>query len=140
MATLVDLALHRHLSYRSGRLPEATLGTELPPLHESFLYTLANDHPFYSETIDVHDRDGLRPSSSRDRQRDYQIKIYLSTATLIIVPRLLLKQWQGEIEKHFRKGALKYITVGNDLPSRDEVLKSDVSSCDDSAGLRLTIR
>lgn len=124
VAPLTDLALHRHVSSRSERLP---ISSALPPLRDSFLHTLAASHPHYYETVGSRDCGGLRALSDRDRHRDDTIKVYLSTATLIIVPRLLLKQWEGEIKKHFVEGALIYIVVERDLPSRDQVMKSDVS-------------
>ncbi len=55
-------------------------------------------------------------------------KIFVSKATLIVVPVMLLKQWEGEIMKHTEDGALQVLTVRSrkDVPSVE-----DIASCYD---------
>ncbi|KAJ9121638.1 hypothetical protein QFC22_002258 [Naganishia vaughanmartiniae] len=121
--TLADFALHRHLSSRSTNVPASQ------PLPVESRNAFDNNLPFYYK---YPGRDeSCRRSTTRpmDGERtSLGKKIYLSCASLVIVPRLLRKQWEGEIDKHFTEGSLKCISVHQELPSRDEVLASDVGS------------
>lgn len=63
--------------------------------------------PFYH----VNERE---PSTASGRRRSTPIKgprrIYLTTATLVIVPRSLVVQWQTEIQKHCVDGLRLYVS------------------------------
>ncbi|ORY06239.1 SNF2 family N-terminal domain-domain-containing protein [Clohesyomyces aquaticus] len=50
-------------------------------------------------------------------------KFILCSATLIVVPRNLLHQWQNEIRKHIRKGGLKTLIMDSDT-KRDKAVKT----------------
>lgn len=53
-------------------------------------------------------------------------KVYLSPASVVIVPNNLLEQWEQEIQKHTE--GLKVLVLGkrNELPSHDELLACDI--------------
>lgn len=126
---LANLAMNRHLETRSARISHDGYMDAHPLLRPNFLENFANDAPFYLEYTGNAERGCARTSVKGETRDQETIKIYLSTASLVIVPRLLLKQWEAEIKKHFKQDALKYIVVGENLPSRDEVMRSDVSKC-----------
>lgn len=127
--SLIDISLHRHVSRRSCRLPQGGSSSSVAPprLRDTFLDTISSDYPFYDEIIDDPMRLGLRTSSAHDHSHHHTIRIYLSTASLIIVPRLLLKQWEGQVHEHCGRGALRCITVGKELLTLEEVMQADVS-------------
>ncbi|KAF9132843.1 hypothetical protein BGX30_012507, partial [Mortierella sp. GBA39] len=55
-----------------------------------------------------------RQSRSRQtRTSELPVEIYLSSATLVIVPPNLVDQWCNEINKHTEDGALKVFTITN---------------------------
>ncbi|KAJ9107887.1 hypothetical protein QFC19_002630 [Naganishia cerealis] len=120
--TLSSLALHRHISCRSTHIDEAL------PLPERAREALKTDLPFYYQypEQDLNCRRSATQSGA-NQSKSAGKKIYLSCASLVVVPRLLVKQWQGEIAKHFEEGSLVYITVGEKLPTKEEVLRSHVS-------------
>lgn len=128
VSSLVDLALYRHISRRTGRIPQDESPAPPPRLRDSFLDTISTDHPYYDELIDDPVRLGLRMSSSQGDAPQHTVKIYLSTASLVIVPRILLKQWEGQVLEHCGRAALRSITVGKELPTLREVMNADVSS------------
>ncbi|WWC63468.1 uncharacterized protein I303_106071 [Kwoniella dejecticola CBS 10117] len=54
-------------------------------------------------------------------------KVYLAKGTLVIVPQILIHQWQAEIETHLEEGVLKvYHAVNEELPEIEELLDYDV--------------
>lgn len=54
-------------------------------------------------------------------------KVYLGNTTLVIVPPILVDQWEQEIDKHIEHGALRVLRVGaEDLPGVVELLRYDV--------------
>ncbi|KAF8329753.1 P-loop containing nucleoside triphosphate hydrolase protein [Cantharellus anzutake] len=50
-------------------------------------------------------------------------RIFISKATLVVVPVMLLKQWEGEIMKHTEDGALSVLTIRNrgDVPTVEDL-------------------
>jgi SNF2-related domain len=69
--------------------------------------SIAENHPFY------HVFERLPASlSSRRRYLDRgPRKVYLTSATLIIVPRAILEQWNSEINKHCEAGSIRHISL-----------------------------
>ena len=59
---------------------------------------------------------------------DVPERVYLSKATLIVVPEILIEQWLQEIEKHVEPGSLSVLKVDGELPSVQKLLEYDVSS------------
>ncbi|KAK4703486.1 hypothetical protein P7C70_g2733, partial [Phenoliferia sp. Uapishka_3] len=56
------------------------------------------------------------------------VKILLSTTTLVVVPTDLVRQWQGEIDKHIEEGVLKYLvlrTTRDKFPEPEELVTYD---------------
>ncbi|KAK6910808.1 hypothetical protein I203_104841 [Kwoniella mangroviensis CBS 8507] len=54
-------------------------------------------------------------------------KIHLAKGTLVIVPQILIHQWQAEIVHHLEEGALSVYNVeGKELPSIETLLEYDV--------------
>lgn len=84
--------------------------------------------PFY------HSR--LSPANVDERTRSFfappsqSVKIWLTNATLLLVPKMLLPQWRAELDKHVRRGALKALII-DDLtiipPASDLANAYDVS-------------
>jgi hypothetical protein len=73
---------------------------------------------------------------TRPKARNYTQKtprkVFLSTATLVLVPNMLLHQWASEVRKHVAEGTLSVLEVTgnkgkNPLPDVMELLKYDVS-------------
>jgi hypothetical protein len=55
--------------------------------------------------------------------------MYLSTATLVVVPKHLVVQWQGEIMKHCKDEAVRVLRVGREWPDvRTLASEYDVSA------------
>lgn len=82
--------------------------------------------PFYA-----HHKGSVKgPRISEMKNSRYPHIIYLSCATLIVVPTSLYEQWKGEIYKFCRDGVLKILFVGDKgvvLPHATELAKYDVS-------------
>jgi uncharacterized protein (UPF0218 family) len=56
-------------------------------------------------------------------------RIYLANTTLVVVPGILVQQWQHEMEKHLIEGALRVRVIGKeDMPDITELIKYDVSN------------
>lgn len=55
-------------------------------------------------------------------------KVFISAATLIIVPDILVAQWLTEISKHVKERAPEYIKVEKDniVPEAKELAKLDL--------------
>ncbi|WWC90504.1 uncharacterized protein L201_005440 [Kwoniella dendrophila CBS 6074] len=65
---------------------------------------------------------------SKKKTADQAVKkVYLAKGTLVIVPQILIHQWQSEIDSHLEENALKVYNATNDeLPSIEELLEYDV--------------
>ena len=80
------------------------------------------DLPYIWEEPPSKGRDGTRSVGSTKR------KVYLSAATIVIVPDILVAQWLAEIDKHVKEDALEYIKLekGDVVPNEAELCKLDL--------------
>lgn len=73
-----------------------------------------------------------RPPPKRLRRQIKEVApetIYLSTATLVVVPDTLIQQWTAEILKHVQDNVLNYTIISKPtqpLPSIRELMKMDI--------------
>ncbi|ORY92708.1 SNF2 family N-terminal domain-domain-containing protein [Leucosporidium creatinivorum] len=108
------------------------------PLLGGLVEQLGDCNPYYN----------LRPSPAQMTSRQGRhggaqpSQIYVSTATLIVVPTDLVRQWQDELAKHVEKGALRVLVLrtkkngfvtAQQLASYDLVLMS-IARFGDAAG------
>jgi hypothetical protein len=103
--SLVELLLHKIRI--SPRLWDLSDYTELLDSQRLLALQVANI-PFY------HHYDIQHPDANRNRrnQSDPGFKtMYLTTASLIIVPDHLMPQWHSEILKHTEEGALRVLEL-----------------------------
>ena len=64
----------------------------------------------------------IPPSKGREATRSYarqRKKVYISAATLVIVPDILVAQWVAEIQKHVKEGFLDYVKLDKHDPMPD---------------------
>jgi hypothetical protein len=112
--TLRDLALDCLASQTHHRtlLEDSTLASSITD----------QDLPYFWEIPSAKGREDTR-SSARERR-----KIYVSAATLVVVPDILVAQWLAEIQKHIKEGALDYIRVdkSEQIPSSSTMCKVDL--------------
>ncbi|CAI9632062.1 unnamed protein product [Alternaria burnsii] len=80
-----------------------------------FMEALDRDIPFYEIPPDL-------PRMNRNTRIPLPRQLVLSSATIIIVPRNLLHQWQSEIQKHVLQGGLKILVVDS-VPKRSSKAK-----------------
>ncbi|CAN9302735.1 unnamed protein product [Alternaria alternata] len=80
-----------------------------------FMEALDRDIPFYEIPPDL-------PRMNRNTRIPLPRQLVLSSATIIIVPRNLLHQWQSEIQKHVLQGGLKILVVDS-VPKRSSKTK-----------------
>ncbi|KAG0378966.1 hypothetical protein BGX24_002195 [Mortierella sp. AD032] len=82
---------------------------------------------YYNEEVSLEQN---RQSRSRQqRTTDLPVEIYLSSATLVIVPANLVDQWCNEINKHTEDGALKVFTItsaSHEFPNLRTLLQYDL--------------
>jgi hypothetical protein len=80
------------------------------------------DLPYLWEIPPNKGRDGTRSESLQRKQ------VYISAATLVIVPDILVAQWLAEIAKHVKEDGLEYIKIekGDDVPDERELCKLDL--------------
>jgi SNF2-related domain len=69
--------------------------------------SLMENHPFYH----VFERDPATASSRRKFCNRGPRKVFLTSATLVIVPRAILEQWNSEINKHCEDGSIRHISL-----------------------------
>jgi hypothetical protein len=89
---------------------------------------LSENTPFYLHFNIDHDADSGR---SKRRKVDLGPRVmYLSTATLVIVPGHLKRQWSSEIGKHCQPDALEVLDIKPkmELPAAHELARYDVSN------------
>lgn len=80
------------------------------------------DLPYCWEIPPLKGRGDTRSESLERKQ------VFISAATLIIVPDILVAQWLAEIGKHVKEDALDYIKVekGDNMPDERELCKLDL--------------
>ena len=96
--SLVELLLH-HLRVSPELLGARQYGEDLEDRH--LLHLLQHNTPFYHHydvELAENQRSRRKPSHQGPRL------VYLTTATLIVVPSSLVAQWNSEILKHCRSG------------------------------------
>src|SRR2546421_1064303 len=88
-----------------------------------FFSELENTMPYYH----------LKPPPPKRRRRQTQEvppeTIYLSTATLVVVPDTLIQQWSTEILKHVQDNVLNHYIISKanqPLPSLPDLMKTDI--------------
>jgi hypothetical protein len=124
--------------------PEATVSSSKPKsLYQRCFDTVINQGiPFRHLDPRPHfysDLENAMPSYTvkqtiplRSRRREFFIPsktVYLSTATLVVVPDTLIQQWSTEILKHVQDDILSCIIVSKAtqaLPSAEELMKTDI--------------
>jgi hypothetical protein len=71
----------------------------------------------------------MREAKRKIMRRQDTKRIYLANTTLVVVPGILVQQWQHEMEKHLIEGALRVRVIGKeDMPDITELIKYDVSN------------
>lgn len=85
-------------------------------LQEHLGTLLAGNHPFYMDFYP--ESDDLTSFNLRKSALHPQEKIFLSSATLVVVPSILRLQWEAEILKHVKDGALRVLV----LKTKDDVV------------------
>jgi hypothetical protein len=99
--SLVELLLHK---IRVSPCPTAIRDSEDTLRTRWLLKPLLSNTPFY---LDYEDRGFDEVRSKRHERSPGPRVMYITTATLVIVPKHLLSQWKGEIHKHCRDFALR---------------------------------
>lgn len=102
--TLRELALDALMcnNHHAALSKEPKLAVFGLPLH--------GDLPYLWEEPLNKGREDTRSSTNHRR------KIYISAATLVIVPDILVAQWLDELAKHVKLGALTYVKVDKNSP------------------------
>ncbi|KAF9899981.1 hypothetical protein EC991_008051 [Linnemannia zychae] len=96
-------------------------------LNPDLMDTLENSLLYYHEEASLEQNRQSR--SRRHKTTDSPIEIYLSSATLVIVPANLVDQWWNEINKHTEDGALKVFAITNvsqEFPELRTLLQYDL--------------
>ena len=80
------------------------------------------DLPYLWDIPALKGRDDTRSESLQRK------KVYISAATLVIVPDILVAQWLAEISKHVKEDALDYIKIekGDTVPDEQELCRLDL--------------
>ncbi len=112
---LVALCVHKHVvSWSPHKTEEALRGVTISPHLTSRLMC---DRPCYAAP---RPQDKISQDSSPSDLHQPAVptrtlagvEIYLTGATLLVVPSLLMNQWRAEIGKHLEPGAVRVVTVG----------------------------
>ncbi|KAF9127849.1 hypothetical protein BGW39_005513 [Mortierella sp. 14UC] len=96
-------------------------------LNPDLMDTLENSLLYYHE--EVSSELNRQSRSRRHKTTDSPVEIYLSSATLVIVPANLVDQWWNEINKHTEDGALKVFAITNvsqEFPDLRTLLQYDL--------------
>jgi N12 class adenine-specific DNA methylase len=56
----------------------------------------------------------MREAKRKIMRRQDTKRIYLANTTLVVVPGILVQQWQHEMEKHLIEGALRVRVIGKE--------------------------
>lgn len=92
----------RNLCLRRSRLQMSTTGlSELEGLPESIANDLWQSIPYYDVHATSHARSDLARGGAA-LQEGRPRRVWLSCATLVVVPTILISHWTGEIAKHTR--------------------------------------
>lgn len=94
--SLVELLLHR-INVSPGALRNRRLLDDMEDTHPHLLHYLRQNAPFYHHydmDLDIGRRPGRKQSNPGPRQ------MLLTSATLMVVPRGLVSQWDNQISKH----------------------------------------
>lgn len=125
--SLVEMLLHsiRTSSHQHViRKQTQRLGLALEDSHPHLYEQLSHNVPFYHEYNSIDTKAeivaGRKP---RRTQVSSPRMMYLSPATLVVVPPNLLAQWTNEILKHCEEGALRVLVIRQDtkLPTAREL-------------------
>lgn len=93
----------RNLCLRRSRLQMSTTGlSELEGLPESIVDDLWQSTPYYDVHATSHARSDLARGGAAVQQEGRLRRVWLSCATLVVVPTTLISHWTGEIAKHTR--------------------------------------
>jgi hypothetical protein len=74
----------------------------------SLLESLQQNVPYYLQSIDV-----VKPSRARGKKTTGSRRIFLTSATLIVVPGNLVAQWVSEIHKHISAEEIRVLVVND---------------------------
>lgn len=94
--SLVELLMH-HINVSSGALRKRRLLEVMEDTHPHLLHHLRQNTPFYHHydiDLDINRRSERKQSNPGPRQ------MLLTSATLMVVPRGLVSQWDSQIMKH----------------------------------------
>ncbi|KXS21164.1 hypothetical protein M427DRAFT_312751 [Gonapodya prolifera JEL478] len=121
LATLATLAAHALIA---SRIPHTAELEILPPTVSE---VLRSHPPFYyrqrSDGLPERPRRGVLAAERKGT------KVYLSSTTLVIVPDVLMAQWQSQLNLHTFEGSLRVLPISEDLdhelPPATELVKYD---------------
>lgn len=123
VSSLRDLALH------CARISNIALPENTSALPDHLTALLVKNSPYYMDFYPEHE--SLASQNLRTTALHPEEKIFLSAATLLVVPVMLKLQWDAEITKHVEDGALRVLVVKtqSDIPAVESLASNyDVSS------------
>ena len=128
--SLVEILTHFIRAYPELIDPPGFNGSLKERLPDHLWESLMENHPFYH----VFERTPENASPRRKGVDRGPRKVYLTSATLVIVPRAILEQWNAEINKHCEGGTIRHLSLdtgpkARPMPSPQELASMyDVSS------------